>query len=219
MAAARRDRSGNMSNVESTIVRLRAEPLPDNLRSVQPGGGFCYRVELAWGRWRRWYLHHFRPGYVRKMAALAARLGDRRSARNPRSARSEVLPQSVRLRLGPGGGPLSVAGEAAVCPLGLGRIAVDGLSALGAARSSGHGSRGIGPWSRACCWDSWSISFATRGGTCPRGPGCWCRRPTERWPRSRRLSTTTSSAGRRCGSAFSCRFSTSTSTGRPSNRG
>jgi len=37
--------------------------------SVQPGGGRCYRVELAWGRWRRWWLKHFRPGYVRRMAA------------------------------------------------------------------------------------------------------------------------------------------------------
>ncbi len=28
------------------------------------------RIELAWGRWRRWYLRTFRPGYVRRMAAL-----------------------------------------------------------------------------------------------------------------------------------------------------
>jgi phosphatidylserine decarboxylase len=60
----------NMSKVESTAVRLRPEALPDNLGSVQPGGGFCYRVELAWGRWRRWVLRHFRPGYVRTMGAL-----------------------------------------------------------------------------------------------------------------------------------------------------
>jgi phosphatidylserine decarboxylase len=45
-------------------------PLPDNIRSVQPGGGFCYGVELAWGRWRRWWLKTFRPGYVARMAAL-----------------------------------------------------------------------------------------------------------------------------------------------------
>jgi len=50
------------------------EPLPDNLRSVQPGGGVCYQIELAWGRWRRWYLRRFRPGYVRRMAEL--RVGD-----------------------------------------------------------------------------------------------------------------------------------------------
>ncbi len=49
-------------------------PLPDNIRSVQPGGGKCYQIELAWGRWRRWYLKTFRGGYVRQMAQR--RLGD-----------------------------------------------------------------------------------------------------------------------------------------------
>ncbi len=49
-------------------------PLPDNIRSVQPGGGKCYEIELAWGRLRRWYLKTFRRGYVVRMAAL--RLGD-----------------------------------------------------------------------------------------------------------------------------------------------
>jgi len=48
--------------------RLPVEPLPDNLGSVQPGGGFCYSLELAWGRWRRRWLRAFRPGYVRRMA-------------------------------------------------------------------------------------------------------------------------------------------------------
>jgi len=38
--------------------------------SVQPGGGICYQIELAWGRWRRWYLKRFRPAYLRRMAAL-----------------------------------------------------------------------------------------------------------------------------------------------------
>jgi phosphatidylserine decarboxylase len=42
--------------------------LPENIRSVQPGGGICYEIELAWGRWRRWYLKRFRPAYVRCMA-------------------------------------------------------------------------------------------------------------------------------------------------------
>jgi phosphatidylserine decarboxylase len=51
-----------------------AELLPDNIRSVQPGGGKCYSIELAWGRWRRWYLKRFRSGYVTRMAAL--RRGD-----------------------------------------------------------------------------------------------------------------------------------------------
>jgi phosphatidylserine decarboxylase len=46
------------------------EPLPDNIRSVQPGGGKCYSIELAWGRLRRWYLKRFRSGYVARMADL-----------------------------------------------------------------------------------------------------------------------------------------------------
>jgi phosphatidylserine decarboxylase len=46
----------------------------EKICSVQPGGGLCYSIELAWGRWRRWYLKRFRPGYVRRMAEL--RRGD-----------------------------------------------------------------------------------------------------------------------------------------------
>jgi phosphatidylserine decarboxylase len=34
---------------------------------AQPGGGFFMGLELTWGRWRRWYLRRFRPGYVRAM--------------------------------------------------------------------------------------------------------------------------------------------------------
>lgn len=49
---------------------VKSDLTPANLRSVQPGGGVCYGVELAWGRWRRWYLKRFRPGYVARMAAL-----------------------------------------------------------------------------------------------------------------------------------------------------
>jgi len=36
--------------------------------SIQPGGGWCMSLELAWGRCRRWLLRRFRPGYVRRMA-------------------------------------------------------------------------------------------------------------------------------------------------------
>lgn len=57
--------------------------LPENIRSVQPGGGACYEIELAWGRWRRWYLKRFRPGYVRRMAER--RQGD------PTGAPHEIL--------------------------------------------------------------------------------------------------------------------------------
>ncbi len=37
--------------------------------SVQPGGGRCMAIEMAWGRWRRAFLRGFRPGYVRAMQA------------------------------------------------------------------------------------------------------------------------------------------------------
>jgi phosphatidylserine decarboxylase len=53
-----------------TQLRLQPEPLPENIRSTQPGGGFCNSIELAWGQLRRWYLLTFRPGYVKRMAAL-----------------------------------------------------------------------------------------------------------------------------------------------------
>lgn len=48
--------------------------LPENIQSVQPGGGFCYQVELIWGYCRRKYLRTFRSGYLQRMAEL--RLGD-----------------------------------------------------------------------------------------------------------------------------------------------
>ncbi len=57
-----------MTSIDSPPQRSTPEPLPAGLDSVQPGGGVCYRIELAWGRWRRWYLKRFRPGYVRRMA-------------------------------------------------------------------------------------------------------------------------------------------------------
>ena len=46
-------------------------PLPENIHSVQPGSGFCYRVELAWGRLRRCWLKAVRSGYVKRMDELA----------------------------------------------------------------------------------------------------------------------------------------------------
>ncbi|MBN1910678.1 MAG: phosphatidylserine decarboxylase [Pirellulales bacterium] len=59
-----------MSVTQSDVARAEPEAMPENLRSVQPGGGICYRIELAWGRWRRWWLKQFRPGYVARMAQL-----------------------------------------------------------------------------------------------------------------------------------------------------
>jgi phosphatidylserine decarboxylase len=43
-------------------------PMSAPIRSVQPGGGFCMALELAWGRLRRAFLRRFWPGYVRRMA-------------------------------------------------------------------------------------------------------------------------------------------------------
>ena len=51
-------------------ARAVPESLAESITSVQPGGGLSYRIELAWGRWRRWYLKRFRRGYVRRMAQL-----------------------------------------------------------------------------------------------------------------------------------------------------
>lgn len=63
-----------MTATSDSATRATPEPLPDSVVSIQPGGGFCYRAELAWGRLRRWYLKTLRPGYVRRMAEL--RRGD-----------------------------------------------------------------------------------------------------------------------------------------------
>ena len=57
--------SGDVEN-----LRLEAEPLDSNITSIQPGGGVCMRLELCWGKLRRWYLKTFRRGYVARMERL-----------------------------------------------------------------------------------------------------------------------------------------------------
>jgi phosphatidylserine decarboxylase len=47
--------------------RLLLEPMDPKLTSIQPGGGPIFRLELAWGRLRRWYLKTFRPRYLVRM--------------------------------------------------------------------------------------------------------------------------------------------------------
>src|SRR5713226_8518066 len=54
-----------MPSVAPPIVSLPSAIKP---ASIQPGGGWCMSLELAWGHGRRWFLRHFRPGYVRRMA-------------------------------------------------------------------------------------------------------------------------------------------------------
>lgn len=39
------------------------------MHGIQPGGGMCVHLELAWGAWRRWWLKRFCPGYVAAMQA------------------------------------------------------------------------------------------------------------------------------------------------------
>jgi len=46
-----------------------AIPTPTDPKSIQPGGGFCMSLELAWGRIRRAWLRRLFPGYVQRMAA------------------------------------------------------------------------------------------------------------------------------------------------------
>lgn len=38
------------------------------IESIQPGGGFFFRIEQGWGRWRRAWLRAVRPAYVKRMA-------------------------------------------------------------------------------------------------------------------------------------------------------
>jgi phosphatidylserine decarboxylase len=66
--------SGLTADEEMPRGRVPLEPMDPRLTSIQPGGGVCMRIELAWGRWRRWYLRTFRRAYVARMKEL--RLGD-----------------------------------------------------------------------------------------------------------------------------------------------
>lgn len=58
----------------SPMTEPPVEPLADSITSIQPGGGVCMRLELAWGRVRRPLLKLLRPGYVARMKSL--RQGD-----------------------------------------------------------------------------------------------------------------------------------------------
>lgn len=57
------------------------EPLDSAIDSIQPGGGFCMRMELAWGGVRRAYLRLFRRGYLRRMAEC--RQGEEKGCPHP----------------------------------------------------------------------------------------------------------------------------------------
>ena len=62
-------------STQPSVSQLPAEPLPlepmdPQLKWIQPGGGIICHLELAWGTVRRAWLKTFRPGYVKRMAAL-----------------------------------------------------------------------------------------------------------------------------------------------------
>lgn len=67
------DSSGKISiatDNTNSCPRCPAETLPKEIWSIQPGGGSCMQIELAWGYFRRWYLRRFRPAYVSSMRIL-----------------------------------------------------------------------------------------------------------------------------------------------------
>ena len=68
------DQQASKAEEESGLGRLQVEPMDTAIASIQPGGGLCMWLELAWGRWRRWYLKNFRRRYVARMKGL--RLGE-----------------------------------------------------------------------------------------------------------------------------------------------
>jgi len=53
-----------------TPIQTSTECVPPAIQpdSIQPGGGWCMNVELAWGRCRRWLLRRLAPGYVHRMS-------------------------------------------------------------------------------------------------------------------------------------------------------
>jgi phosphatidylserine decarboxylase len=72
-----------------------APPIPPSLQSspissIQPGGGFCFALERAWGRCRRAWLRRFRPGYVRRMT-------ERRQGHCPNCPHDILDPRDLKL--------------------------------------------------------------------------------------------------------------------------
>src|SRR5205823_1044152 len=59
--------AGRMATLDPPLPPpLARAPIP----GVQPGGGLCMSLELAWGRLRRAFLRRFFPAYVRRMAEV-----------------------------------------------------------------------------------------------------------------------------------------------------
>jgi phosphatidylserine decarboxylase len=65
-------------------------PIPESPHGTQPGGeGFFSRCEIAWGRFRRWYLRRFRPNHEARWLAL--RQGD-----DPQFDRDVIDPRDLK---------------------------------------------------------------------------------------------------------------------------
>jgi phosphatidylserine decarboxylase len=77
------------------MANTTAPPIPPSLQSapissIQPASGFCFALELAWGRWRRAWLRRVRPGYVRRMA-------ERRQGQCPNCPHDIIDPRDLKL--------------------------------------------------------------------------------------------------------------------------
>jgi phosphatidylserine decarboxylase len=66
--------SGSSTEAPPAAAVSEFEAMDPLVTSIQPGGGVCMQIELAWGRLRRAYLKTFRRGYVERMRSL--RQGD-----------------------------------------------------------------------------------------------------------------------------------------------
>ncbi len=72
-------------NIAETIPnRATPEPLPENIHSVQPGGGVCCRIELALGPLAAMVAYALPPGLCRAAWPRCARA----TARTPRTRSS-----------------------------------------------------------------------------------------------------------------------------------
>ncbi len=58
------------ASAQSENCRRPLERMDPQLTSIQPGGGVIVKLEMAWGRWRRFWLTTFRPKYVSRMRSL-----------------------------------------------------------------------------------------------------------------------------------------------------
>ena len=122
------------------------------------------------------------------MAAAAPRRPGRGTARDPRSPRPEVLPQPVRLRLGPGRRPVRLARRLPFARWGLAELQLMGWPLLALTRAGRAGGTGTWAWcpARAAGPGGLVLPRSAAARAAGAGPGA-SRRPTARSPRSRAL--------------------------------